>query len=183
MSAAARVVKRHLPHIYDSLWAPVLATPVVAPMTIYPTPAQQQGRGRREWDVRDALPVNADDAAFPTEHAASRVSGVGVGVAADAQRACVALGVSNAHSASHVSNAHSTILDADQSLRHGRVSFHSRPRRRTPRVRVAHRVRIALRTSRTRPCAPAPVLRPHSCREWVLGGRRRWAHCAHRHMY
>ena len=100
MGAAARVLKTHLPHVYDALWAPVRAAPVVAPIVIYPTPAQQQGRGRREWDVRDALPSEADAASMPLGHVASRTAGAGEGETTDAQCACVSLGVSNSHSAS-----------------------------------------------------------------------------------
>jgi len=97
MGAAARVLKTHLPHVYDALWAPVRAAPVVAPIVIYPTPAQQQGRGRREWDVRDALPSEADAASMPLGHVASRTAGAGEGETTDAQCACVSLGVSNSH--------------------------------------------------------------------------------------
>ena len=54
--------------------APVVAAPVAAPMAIYPSVPQQVGSGEREWDVRDRLPW-PDDAAIPTGHIASRVSG------------------------------------------------------------------------------------------------------------
>ena len=76
MGAAARVVAKHAPEVMEALWAPVRAAPVVAPMTVYPTPTQQQGRAQREWDVRDGLPADGDDAAFPTGHLASRAGGL-----------------------------------------------------------------------------------------------------------
>ena len=108
MGAAARIVRTHLPEVYDSMWAPIRAAPVSALTSVYPTPAQQQHRaaGRREWDVRDALPAKAaaaaaaaaggGDAAFPTSHIASRVSGAADN-AGTAFRRLVARGVSNLH--------------------------------------------------------------------------------------
>ena len=101
MGAAARVVAKHAPEVMEALWAPVRAAPVVAPIAVYPTPAQQQGRAQREWDVRDGLPADGDDAAFPTGHLASRVGGLPDRARDEEQTASLltlmACGVSNLH--------------------------------------------------------------------------------------
>ena len=96
--AAARVLRRHLPEVYEALWAPVRAAPVIAPITVYPTPAQQQPGGCvREWDVRDAvLPDEQQAAAMPLGHLASRTSGLDDDER-PGLRAKVARGVSNFH--------------------------------------------------------------------------------------
>ena len=96
MGAAARVISRHAPEVLEAMWEPVRAAPVIAPVTVYPSPAQQQGRATREWDVRDGLPADGDDAAFPTGHLASRVAGLPDNPR-EGQRELLALGVSNLH--------------------------------------------------------------------------------------
>ena len=110
MGATARILRRHLPEVYEALWAPVCAARVVAPITVYPTPPQQQGRARREWEVWrewDAGPAREGDgaggvaggvaeAALPLGHMASRTSGLPEREK-PGQRAAVALGVSNLH--------------------------------------------------------------------------------------
>ena len=96
MGAAARVIRKHAPEVINAMWEPVLAAPVSAPATVYPTPPQQQGRAQSEWDVRDRLPADGDAAAFPTGHLASRVGGLPE-LSREGQRELLALGVSNLH--------------------------------------------------------------------------------------
>ena len=96
MGAAARAIKKHAPEVMTAMWEPVHAAPVIAPMTVYPTPPQQQGLSQREWDMRDGLPADGDAAALPTGHLASRVGGLPDNPR-DGQRALLALGVSNLH--------------------------------------------------------------------------------------
>ena len=43
MGAAARVISAHAPEVMETMWEPVRAAPVIAPATVYPSPAQQQG--------------------------------------------------------------------------------------------------------------------------------------------
>ena len=154
--AAAAVIKKHLPEVYAAMWAPVLAAPVVAPICIYPTPAQQGGRGRREWDVQDRLPSEADAAAFPFGHYASRKSGVAKGEGEEAQRACVAFGVSNSHSAQQL---HPTPLLAWPTLGFESRAALSRPRGLASRVRVADCVRVTHHRGLTRLVTPDAVVR------------------------
>ena len=75
MGAAASITKRVAPELYAGMWAPIIAAPDIAPITLYPTPAMQQGRSGDEWAERDRLPL-ADEAAIPTGHLAGRVSGI-----------------------------------------------------------------------------------------------------------
>ena len=92
MGAAARVLKEVLPVAYDAMWAPVRAASVSALTCVYPTPAQQQGRGSREWDVRDALPAEAGGGGAAADQAAAarRAAGRGAGRAAAAAAATAA---------------------------------------------------------------------------------------------
>jgi hypothetical protein len=100
MGAAARVIRRALPTVYNDMWAPTRAAPTVGMAYVYPTPAQQQGDAhgsqRREWDVRDDTEGGDGAAAIPTGHVAVRVSGLADG-AGEEQRRLVALGISNSH--------------------------------------------------------------------------------------
>ena len=93
MAAAAQMVKTAARRVYDAWWSPVEAAPVVAPALIYPSPAMQRGETVDEWVQWDewALPAST-----PTQHLASRVSGIPDG-ATQARCEKAWRGVSNGH--------------------------------------------------------------------------------------
>ena len=104
--AAAQLVQTHMHDVYRAMWEPVLATPVIGPVTVYPTP-EQQVAGGREWDVQDRLPRDGDLASLPLGHLASRTAGLpppdgqdaggGDGGVMAKLRSLMAKGVSNLH--------------------------------------------------------------------------------------
>lgn len=96
MAAGAEAVRACAPEVYDAWWAPIEAAPVVAPAFIYPSPAMQRGEVAEEWAAPDCLPAAGDVATCPTQHLASRVSGIPDDADASQIRRAWC-GVSNAH--------------------------------------------------------------------------------------
>ena len=94
MGAAARVLQKHVPEVYDSMWEHARANPLMGLPLIYPSPGMQDGRCASELDApREGVTRGPS---LPTQHLAVRVAGAREGASGE-ERARAALGVSNHH--------------------------------------------------------------------------------------
>ena len=94
MGAAARVLHRHVRHVYDGMWARARAHPLMGLPLIFPSPAMQDGRCTTEFaPPEDGKPRGA---AIPTQHLACRVAGAREG-ATRQEHITAAEGVSDHH--------------------------------------------------------------------------------------
>ena len=94
MGAAAQVLEKYVPHVLAGMWDPVHANPALSDLFSLPPPWMQDGRA-----VTEDAPLNMCarvGPAIPTQHVASRVSGIpDLPSAARVQLACE--GLSNHH--------------------------------------------------------------------------------------
>ena len=94
MGAAAAVLRRHVPHVYRSMWEHVQQNPLVGSALIYPSPCMQDGGSQHEFEPRPKdMPQGPS---IPTQHVAVRVAGAREG-ASTRERVIAAMGVSDHH--------------------------------------------------------------------------------------
>ena len=72
MGAAARVLERCVPEVLEGMWGPVRACPAIGELLLLPPPWMQDGRCSTE----DGRVGGVAAASIPTQHIASRVSGI-----------------------------------------------------------------------------------------------------------
>jgi len=72
MGAAARVLARCAPEVLEGMWEPLRTRPAIGQLFLLPPPWMQDGGSGTEHDFMSGVP----SASIPTQHIASRVSGL-----------------------------------------------------------------------------------------------------------
>ena len=94
MGDAARVLQRHVGHVYGGMWEHTRANPLMGMALLYPSPGMQDGRCAHEFDVPHRGQPRGPS--IPTQHLAFRVAGARDDASMQ-ERIMAALGVSDHH--------------------------------------------------------------------------------------